>query len=501
LPFVVADERIDWRNIDGSRDVDRIECSQEWFSEGARNGEQAPVEREQRERLEQLASAGDQSIEREAWIVSNCSSDRTRQLSEHELARDEVGLRKEGPQCLTLRFDPNQLHERRGVGVEERHSALAADLVERATERIRVAVELEWIGKSAAAWTREPPLGDQPIEGRAWSRRWPELCHGPVSVGDEQPLATLDAAEIPAEVATQLGNADRVLHVHEGSTSGGRSSADGSPPLVRPRRLRAMSVEGSRSGELPGKVALVTGAGSGIGHAIAERFAREGAAVAINYLGHGDEAETLARDVEAAGGKAAALEADVSDSAAVEALVAQVVERFGRLDVLVNNAGIEKSQPLLEIDEASWDRTLAVDLKGPFLCLQAAARRMQDGGRGSIVNISSVHEDFPFPSYAPYAAAKGGLRMLMRNAALELAPLGIRVNNIAPGAIATPINAATLADPAKVKRLQQIVPLMRLGKPEEVAEVALFLASDRSSYVTGSTYYVDGGLVRHSEPL
>ena len=224
-----------------------------------------------------------------------------------------------------------------------------------------------------------------------------------------------------------------------------------------------MTARNGGSGGLDGKVALVTGAGSGIGYAIAERFAHEGAAVAIDYLGHGEDARALARDLNAAGAKAVALEADVTDAAAVEALVAQIVERFGRLDVLVNNAGIEKSQPLLEIDEASWDRTLAVDLKGPFLCLQAAARRMKESGGGSIVNISSIHEDLPFPSYTPYAAAKGGLRMLMRNAALELAPLGIRVNNIAPGAIATPINAATLADPAKVQRLQEIVPLQRMG--------------------------------------
>ncbi len=258
---------------------------------------------------------------------------------------------------------------------------------------------------------------------------------------------------------------------------------------------------GSSLGDLDGKVALVTGAGSGIGYAIAERFAREGAAVAINYLDRGDEAQALARDLAAAGGKATALEADVSDAVAVTSLVAKIVERFGRLDVLVNNAGIEKSQPLLEIDESSWDRTLAVNLKGPFLCLQTVARQMKESGGGSIVNISSIHEDFPFPGYTPYAAAKGGLRMLMRNAALELAPLGIRVNNIAPGAIATPINAATLADPRKVQRLQEIVPLGRMGKPEEVAEVALFLASGRSSYVTGSTYYVDGGIIRYAEPL
>jgi glucose 1-dehydrogenase len=253
--------------------------------------------------------------------------------------------------------------------------------------------------------------------------------------------------------------------------------------------------------ELDGKVALVTGAGSGIGYAIADRFAHEGAAVVIDYLGHGDEAHALARGLNAVGARAVALEADVTDAAAVEALFARLIERFGRLDVLVNNAGIEKSQPLLEIDEDSWDRTLAVDLKGPFLCLQAAGRRMKESGGGSIVNISSIHEDFPFPGYAPYVAAKGGLRMLMRNAALVLGPLGIRVNNIAPGAIATPINAATLADSSKVERLQEIVPLQRMGKPEEVAEVALFLASDRSSYVTGSTYFVDGGIVRNAEAL
>jgi glucose 1-dehydrogenase len=254
------------------------------------------------------------------------------------------------------------------------------------------------------------------------------------------------------------------------------------------------------SDDLAGKVAIVTGAGSGIGYAIAQLFAENGAAVAINYLRHGDDAHKLAQTIEVAGGKAAAFEADVSDANAVESLVATTVETFGRLDILVNNAGVEQSQPLLEIDEANWDRTLAVDLKGPFLCLQAAARHMQRTG-GSIVNISSIHEDFPFPGFTPYAAAKGGLRMLMRNAALELAPYAIRVNNIAPGAIATPINAATLADPAKLERLQEIVPLRRIGKPEEVAQVALFLASDRASYVTGSTYYVDGGFVLHAEAL
>jgi glucose 1-dehydrogenase len=254
------------------------------------------------------------------------------------------------------------------------------------------------------------------------------------------------------------------------------------------------------AGELEGKVAIVTGASSGIGYAIAQHFAEHGAAVAINYVAHVDDAHELVEEIQAAGGRAIAIEGDISDAKAVESLVTTTVETFGRLDVLVNNAGIEQHTPLLEIEEADWDRTLAVNLKGPFLCLQATAKRMQKGG-GSIVNISSIHEDFPFPGSTPYVAAKGGLRMLMRNASLELAPYGIRVNNVAPGAIATPINAATLADPAKVKEVQRIVPLRRFGEPAEVAEVVLFLASDRASYVTGSTYYVDGGYVRYAEPL
>jgi glucose 1-dehydrogenase len=256
----------------------------------------------------------------------------------------------------------------------------------------------------------------------------------------------------------------------------------------------------ANTGDLAGKVAIVTGASSGIGYAIAQLFAEHGAAVAINYLEHADNARELVHEIEAAGGRAIAIEGDVSDTSAVDSLVATTVETFGRLDILVNNAGIEQSAPLLETDEKDWDRTIAVNLKGPFLCLRAAARRMQQDG-GSIVNISSIHEDFPFPGSTPYVAAKGGLRMLMRNASLELAEYGIRVNNVAPGAIATPINAATLADPAKVKELQRIVPLHRLGEPNEVAEVVLFLASDRASYVTGSTYYVDGGYVRHAEAL
>ena len=250
--------------------------------------------------------------------------------------------------------------------------------------------------------------------------------------------------------------------------------------------------------DLDGKVAIVTGAGSGIGYAIAERLSAEGATVCVNYLGYEDDAKALVQRLP----KAIAFKADVSKAVEVQAMVAATVKQLGSVDVLINNAGLERSVPFLDIDEATWDLMLDVDLKGAFFCAQACGRVMRDSGRGgSIVNISSIHEDVPFPGFTPYCAAKGGLRMLMRNAAIELAPYKIRVNNVAPGAIATPINAETLNHPERVAMLKTIVPLMRMGTPDEVAEVALFLASGRSSYVTGSTYYVDGGMVRYSQPL
>ena len=254
-------------------------------------------------------------------------------------------------------------------------------------------------------------------------------------------------------------------------------------------------------GELEGHVALVTGAGSGIGHAIAARFGREGAHVVVNSYGHDEEAERLAAELSRSGARSIALRADVSRAGEVSAMVERAVAELGPVRVLVNNAGIEESAPFLEIEEESWDRVLAVNLKGPFLCAQACARVMREAGGGSIVNISSVHEDLPFLDAAPYAASKGGLRMLMRNAAVELAPFGIRVNNVAPGPIATPINREALSDPSAQDLVRRVVPLARWGEPEEVAEVALFLASDRAAYVTGSTYVVDGGLVRHTEPI
>jgi glucose 1-dehydrogenase len=251
--------------------------------------------------------------------------------------------------------------------------------------------------------------------------------------------------------------------------------------------------------ELEGKVALVTGAGSGIGQAIAQAMADAGAAVCINWFrDYGDEAQEHAARLP----RAFAHEADVSDPDAVAAMVAAATARFGSLDVLVNNAAVNHEAPLLDVAVDDWERVLHVNLRGAFCCLQAAARAMRDSGRGgSIVNISSIHEDVPFPLFTPYAVAKGGLRMLMRNAALELAEHGVRVNNIAPGAIRTPLNEDTLEDSEKLELLRRIIPQGRMGTPEEVAAVAVFLASDRAAYVTGSTYYVDGGMTRFAEPV
>jgi len=254
------------------------------------------------------------------------------------------------------------------------------------------------------------------------------------------------------------------------------------------------------NGELKGKVAIVTGAGSGIGHAIAERFGREGAAVGVNYFGHESQAEELAAVISRTARKSIAVEADVSDPDQVQHMVERVLKELGQIDVLVNNAGVESSAPFLEITEESWDKMLNVDLKGAFLCAQACGRAMKEHG-GSLINISSIHEDHTFPGFTPYCAAKGGMRMMMRNAALELSQYRIRVNNIAPGAIATPINEATMHDSQKMAELHRIIPLGQMGTPADVAEVALFLASDRSRYVTGSTYYVDGGMVRYAEAI
>ena len=252
---------------------------------------------------------------------------------------------------------------------------------------------------------------------------------------------------------------------------------------------------------LEGKVALITGASGGIGRSIAIEMGRRGAAVAVNYIGASDAAREVTDVIAREGGAAIAIEADVSRSDDVERMMAEVVSKLGRIDVLVNNAGIEKEAPFLEKSEREWDRVLAVNLKGPFLCAQRAAREMAKRGKGTIINISSVHEDLPFPGYSAYCASKGGLRMLCRDMALELAKDHINVVNVAPGAVNTPINERTLSDPEKVAALDREIPLGRVGEPEEVAKLVCYLASDDASYITGTTVVIDGGLMHQTGSL
>lgn len=248
---------------------------------------------------------------------------------------------------------------------------------------------------------------------------------------------------------------------------------------------------------LQDKVALVTGASSGIGKAIATRFVAEGARVVINH-------RPTPQDVEAAdalagqlGPAAIAIAADVTRRDQVERMLAGAIKRFGRLDIAVNNAGIEVKKPFVDVTDEDWARVVEVNLYGGFVVSQIAARRMIEQGQGGkLIFISSVHEDIPFPGYAAYCASKGGVRMLMRNLALELAPHGISANSIAPGAIATPINQAVLDDPVAMRNAISEIPVGRFGRPEEVASVAVFLASDEAQYVTGSSYFVDGGLTQ-----
>lgn len=254
--------------------------------------------------------------------------------------------------------------------------------------------------------------------------------------------------------------------------------------------------------QLEGKVAVVTGGSLGIGAGIVRRLAAEGAAVTLDYHTHRDAADAIAADIIRAGGKAQVVQADVSQVADVQRLVAQAISAYGRLDILVNNAGIEQPTPFEFVTEQQWDQQIAVDLKGAFFAAQAAWRQfIAQGGGGVIINISSVHEELPMVGNSVYCAAKGGLRMLTRTLANELAKHNVRIANIGPGAIETPINAATLNDPIRKAALLGEIPLSRIGTPDDIANAVVWLASDRASYVTGTTLFVDGGLMIYAGSL
>lgn len=253
--------------------------------------------------------------------------------------------------------------------------------------------------------------------------------------------------------------------------------------------------------KLDGKVALVTGSSQGIGQAIAIRLAAEGADVVINYRSHPEGAQETLEKVKAAGGRCHAAEgfsvqADLGMVGDVCQLIQESIDHFGKLDILVNNAGIEKHAPFWEVTEAEYDQVLNVNLKGVFFASQALVKHLMETQRpGRIINISSVHEDLPFPNFTAYCCSKGGMKMFTRNLAVELGPYGITINNVAPGAIETPINTQLLNDPEKLNALVKNIPLRRLGQPSDVSGLVAFLASDEAAYVTGSTFFVDGGLL------
>lgn len=246
---------------------------------------------------------------------------------------------------------------------------------------------------------------------------------------------------------------------------------------------------------LSGRVAIVTGAGRGIGRAIAKGLAAAGAAVLVNYSRSSAEAEEATRDIVAAGGRAVAAQADVKELASHEGLISTALDRFGRLDILVNNAGIEFREPFLEATPESWDLTFGVNLKGAYFLSQRAARAMCNSGGGKILNISSIHDEVPIRNLSIYSLTKGGMKMLTKSLALELAEHRINVNSLSPGAILTDMNREALSDAAYRARVIDKIPWKRIGEVDDLVGAAVFLCSAESDYVTGTTLYVDGGIL------
>ncbi len=253
---------------------------------------------------------------------------------------------------------------------------------------------------------------------------------------------------------------------------------------------------------LDGKVAIVTGGNSGIGRSVALGLAKAGAKLVIDYVVHPEATEALEQEIIGFGDAVIGVKADVSNVKELQALINAAVAKFGRLDIMVNNAGIETRTSVLDTTEEQYTRVLDINLKSAFFGTQIAAKQMMtQGGGGRIINITSVHEDWPMPGNTAYCLAKGGMRMLTRTAGVELAPHGILVVGVGPGAVATPINLSTMQEPALLAKLNAAIPLGRMAQPEEIANVVVFLAGAAASYLTATTIFVDGGIMQGSVGL
>jgi glucose 1-dehydrogenase len=253
---------------------------------------------------------------------------------------------------------------------------------------------------------------------------------------------------------------------------------------------------------LKNKVAIVTGGNSGIGQSVVLELARKGASIVIDYVVHPEATAALEQQIVKLGEQSIGLDADVSKPSDLQNLIDAAVSRYGRLDIMVNNAGIETRTSILETTEDQYDRVLTINLKSAFFGTQVAAKQMiKQGGGGRIINMTSVHEDWPMPNNTPYCLSKGGMRMLTRTAGVELAAHNILVVGVGPGAVATPINVSTIDDPAKLAKLNAAIPLGRMARPEEIASVVSFLAGDGANYLTATTIFTDGGLMQSSVGL
>ncbi|KRE10209.1 MULTISPECIES: glucose 1-dehydrogenase [Priestia] len=250
--------------------------------------------------------------------------------------------------------------------------------------------------------------------------------------------------------------------------------------------------------DLEGKVVVITGSSTGLGKAMAIRFATEKAKVVVNYRSKEEEANSVLEEIKKVGGEAIAVKGDVTVESDVINLVQSAIKEFGKLDVMINNAGMENPVSSHEMSLSDWNKVIDTNLTGAFLGSREAIKYFVENDiKGTVINMSSVHEKIPWPLFVHYAASKGGMKLMTETLALEYAPKGIRVNNIGPGAINTPINAEKFADPKQRADVESMIPMGYIGEPEEIAAVAAWLASSEASYVTGITLFADGGMTQY----